>query len=224
MKRNISSLSTANIWNLTDQAPVLETYADVQFDTSDNQTWYPGDPQAGTLCRRDTCSVAAGVLSVPTLTNFDTTEDSPNNQTATYSTYIRATNQQLIPWLLNYRVPVGTAAISWTTLRIHKAGVISRDPANTYTKQEVLDLLASMIASIGTSGGVLAKGNAPMTAGSAAVSNVLTAVDSIIQLTGQEAGVSGTLYISDRVPGSGFTISSSNGADEGDVGWIMLAA
>lgn len=228
MRRDIQSCSTPNIWNLTDTEPVLAIFADQDFDTSDLQRVLAGNTQDNTLCLRITCSVGSGVLSVPTVSQINTTEDSPDNQRATYSAWLLTTNQLPIPWLQSFSIPTSPitppAAISWTELRIHKAGILARDQSDTYTKQQVRDLIEIAIAEALGDAGILAKGVAAMTAGSAAVSTDVVTPSSNIQLTGQEVGVSGTLYVSDRVPGVGFTISSSNGADAGSVGWMVVAA
>lgn len=202
---------------------MLETYADQDFDTSSGQRMLQGDIVAGALCRRDVCAVVSGVLSVPTIADIDTTEDSPDNQTATYSTYLRATNQQLIPWLLNYRIPVGADVITWITLRIHKAGIIQRSPLDTYTKQEILALISQAIATALGAGGVIDKGTTTMLGGVAAISSTHVTPTSNIQLTGQDSGVNGTLSVLSRVPGSGAIIKSSNGADAGTIGWVIFA-
>lgn len=228
MKRDIQSSSTPNIWNLTDDAPVLAIFADQDFDTSDGQRVLAGNTQDNTLCLRITCSVGSGVLSVPTVSQINTTEDSPDNQRATYSAWLLTTNQLPIPWLQSFSIPTSpttpAASISWTELRIHKAGILARDQTDTYTKQQVRDLIEIAIAEALAEAGILAKGVATMTAGIAAVSTAVVTPSSNIQLTGQEVGVNGNLYISDRVPGVGFTISSSNGTDSGSVAWILFAA
>lgn len=228
MKRDINSCSTPNIWNITDDAPVLAIFADQDFDTSDGQRVLAGNTQDNTLCLRITCSVGSGVLSVPTVSQINTTEDSPDNQRATYSVWLLTTNQLPIPWLQSFSIPTSpttpAASISWTELRIHKAGILARDQTDTYTKQQVRDLIEIAIAEALGDSGILAKGVVTMAAGVAAVSSAVVTPSSNIQLTGQDSGVSGTLYMSDRVPGVGFTISSNNGADAGSVGWMIVAA
>lgn len=228
MRRDISSTSTPNIWNITDDAPILAIFADQDFDTADLQRVLAGDTVANLLYLPTVCSVAAGILSVPTVSQINTTEDSPDNQRATYSAWLLTTNQQPILWLQTFSIPtspiVPPAAMSWTELRIHKAGILARDQTDTYTKQQVRDLIEIAIAEALGESGILAKGVATMTAGVAAVSTVAVTPSSNIQLTGQDSGVSGTLYVSDRVPASGFTISSGNGADDGSVAWIIFAA
>jgi hypothetical protein len=65
-------------------------------------------------------------------------------------------------------------------------------------------------------------GNAAMVDGSVVVASSIVTANSIIHPTGQDANISGTLGISARTPGLSFTITSSNGGDNGVVGWALL--
>jgi hypothetical protein len=228
MKLDIDATTVPSIWQLADQVPVLEIYADEPFDTSDGQTVLAGSAERGDFCKRVECAVVNNVLSIPTIEQIDSTEDSPTNQLATYSAYIRAVGQEPIPWLLNFPLAPITQpdvlTLEWTSIRIHAEGVTPRRDSDTYTKQQTDDLVDRKIAAAFGVAGILAKGRTDMLAGQAAVASDKVLESSNIQLTGQEVGVSGTLYVSDRVPGEGFTIASQNGADEGKVGWVILAA
>lgn len=155
MKRNIDGTTSPDLWHYADLAPVLELYANVDFDNSENQRILAGDPQFQNFYRALTCSVVDGQLAVPIFEDVDTTEDSPDNQLATYSAYLRINGQQPVEWLLNFRVPPSTttpvSSIDWTTLRIHKSGILQRDPLLTYTRQEILALIETQIQiAIGT--------------------------------------------------------------------------
>lgn len=70
----------------------------------------------------------------------------------------------------------------------------------------------------------LAIGNVEMVDGAAVVGEDATTADAIISLSGQDDGVSGTLRVSARTVGEGFVITSSNGGDNGTVGWVMQEA
>lgn len=225
MKIDIDGHTTPNIYQLTDQAPTLEIYADETFDTSDGQTVLAGSVHNGDFCKRVVCSVASNVLSIPAIEDIDTTEDALTNQQATYSAYIRAAGREPIPWQLQFPLaPItvqGALSVSWATIRIHAIGVIGRR-LDADWQQHVSDLIAAAIAGIGE-GVVVAKGTAVMAAGEATVTDFHVLSNSIIQLTGQDAGVRGSLFVLSRTPGVGFTINSSDGGDQGDVGWTILA-
>ena len=152
MQRSIEAHSTANIWQLTDLAPVLEIYANQQFDTSGGQSWMPGDPTRQDIFRSVQLSVSSNELVFPTIANIDTTEDSPNNQKATYSAWIRAANREPIEWLLQFRIPPSTtnpiSSISWTTLRILKNGIIARNINETLGRLQIMALIEQMIADV----------------------------------------------------------------------------
>lgn len=227
MKLTIDSQSTSNIWQLTDAAPVLEIYANEQFDTPDGQTVLPGNVELGDLCRRVVGAVVANVLTFPVITNFDSTEDSITNQRATYSAYIRANGREPIPWLLNFPVaPIkvaGATSVNWSSIRIHAARVIARRTNDVYTKQQTEDAITARLINF-PGNSVLENGLAPMVAGQAAVSSAALPASSVIHLTSQDEGVSGTPRVGVKTPGAGFTILSSNGADEGNVGWTIIAA
>jgi hypothetical protein len=125
MQINIDTTSTPNIWQLRDQAPTLEIYADQQFDNAQGGTVLAGSVARGDCCKRVLGSVANNTLTFPTIVAIDTTEDSPTNQGATYSAYIRARGQDPIPWLLNFPLePIvrqGVTSRSWTDIRQHAA-------------------------------------------------------------------------------------------------------
>lgn len=132
MKRNINAWSTPEIYHLSDLAPVLEIYANADFDTSDGQRVLAGDTELQNFYRAVPCTVVDNELVIPTIVDIDTTEDSPDNQQATYSAYLRASGQQLIDWQLNFRIPPSTttpvSSISWPALRILSRGILVRDP------------------------------------------------------------------------------------------------
>jgi hypothetical protein len=65
-------------------------------------------------------------------------------------------------------------------------------------------------------------GNATLSGGTVTVLSSLVAAASNIQLTGQDDNVSGSLRISARTIGVSFTITSTNGADSGVVGWSIF--
>jgi hypothetical protein len=64
-----------------------------------------------------------------------------------------------------------------------------------------------------------ARGAATLAAGQAVVLTPFVTADSLVQLTAQDDLTIGTLRVSARMPGAGFTISSSDGADRGLVAW-----
>lgn len=228
-KIDIDSTTTPNIWQLADQAPALEIYADEPFDNTEGQTILQGDVNMGDCCKRVVGSVASNVLSFPKIEQINTTEDSLTNQAATYSAYIKAAGREPIPWLLGFSLaPItvpGVTSVNWTSVRIHAAGVTPRRTNEVYTKQQTDAAIAAALLALGLGGGVItAKGTVVMAAGVAVVVSNKTLIDSIILLTGQEPGVNGTLYVNGRTPGVGFTIGSTNGADGGNVGWAILFA
>lgn len=73
------------------------------------------------------------------------------------------------------------------------------------------------------SGGFAASGTAALSAGTTTVSTAAIGPGSVVLLTGQDGGVTGSLYVSARNAGVDFTITSTNGADGGNVGWAIVA-
>jgi hypothetical protein len=67
-----------------------------------------------------------------------------------------------------------------------------------------------------------AQGLANLTAGSVVVASTAVTASSRIYLTAQDNTTTGALRVSARVAGTSFTITSSNGADTGDVAWLLL--
>lgn len=148
MEIQIDSFSTPNIWGMSDTTPALEIYANDLFETSDQKPVLPGNPTIGDLRHRVVGMVSSGVASFPAVTGIYTTEDSPTNQRATYSAFIRVRGRELIPFLERFRLPtlpVGNS-MSWNTIRLHNSAPLARLNNDTYTRQQILDLIAGLPA------------------------------------------------------------------------------
>lgn len=66
-------------------------------------------------------------------------------------------------------------------------------------------------------------GVATLTAGTVVVSEVSITADTLVFLTAQDGGVStGSLRVSARTPGVGFTILSTQAGDTCDVAWLLV--
>lgn len=81
--------------------------------------------------------------------------------------------------------------------------------------QDMLDWLIANAAKL--------RGVATMTAGAVTVSTTAVTANSQIHLTPQNtSGTAGSVYVSARVAGTSFTITSTSGTDTRDVAWLLI--
>lgn len=76
--------------------------------------------------------------------------------------------------------------------------------------------------SINSTGTAPICGKATLSSGTVTVNTTSVTADSIILLTPQNGGSTGDVYISARTAGTSFTITSSNGADAREIGWLIV--
>ena len=224
MQLDIDATETPAQYQLTDNGPALEIYANEQFDTDDGKTVMPGDPERGDFLHRVVGSVAANVITFPKVEGIYSTEDSLTNQLATYSAYIRITGQPLIPWLERFPIPPlnqGMASWSWTRLRIHAAGVLARRSAEVYTKQQTDSAIAAALLQGGT---LAASGFATLEDGEILVPTQSVVVTSKIGTFSMDEFVTGNLRApaADIIAGVSFMIRSTNPGDNGVVSWFIV--
>ena len=213
------------IWGVSDLAPALEIYANERFDTSDGKTIIPGSVLLGDFRYRVLGSVADGIPRIPQVVGIYSTEDSLDNQLATYSAFIRISGRDPIPWLEDFPVPVltqGRGSITWTQLRIHAAGIRALRSDQVYTKQQTNDAINAAIA--GVFSGAIISGTALMADGEALVTTSQVLVTSRIFAFSQDEGVTGNLRVAqaDIGEGDGFIIRSTQPTDNGAVAWQII--
>ena len=221
MKLNIDPLETPANWGAADTAPALEIYADVTFDTSDSKTVLAGNVELGDFRHRVVGSVLDEVATFPPIIGIYSTEDSLTNQMATYTAYIRLQGREPIPYLERFRIPPLTrpemTSTSWTRLRIHNQGVIPRGPGEEWK----IFVLSAIEAAIGQQ---TKAGLATLVDGEVEVPNSLVTINSKIAPFSMDENVTGSLRatVADIIEHESFVIRSTNDADEGRVGWIMI--
>lgn len=198
----------------------LRIYANASFATEDGETILQGlIGQRYTLFKEVICTVDGATLNIPQFT-LPSTEGSPTNRRATY-TAILFTSQgaRVRPnFMTNFAVPDSLETQTWTTLALHQnarnpspsEGVIDIGQVE-YMIQEAIDGLQIQQA-----------GTASLVAGEASVGSSVVESDSVIITTGQAETVSGQVRAVNIVEGESFDLLSTNLADEGNVGWILL--
>jgi hypothetical protein len=225
VKLNIDPQSTPAIYALTDPAPTLEIYADEPFDTSDGKSVPAGNVQQRDFLHSVVGSIVDGELHWPQITGIYSTEDSLNNQTATYSAYMRVQGREPIPWLERFSIPPLTrpelSSWSWSFLRIYKNGVRARRDSEVWTKQQVQAAIDATILSLITA--AIRTGLTAMVDGVANVIAPEVLVTSRVFAFSMDPGVTGALRIeqADIAEEEGFTIRSTNEGDNGAVVWLM---
>lgn len=86
------------------------------------------------------------------------------------------------------------------------------------------EIVVTNVSGIGPAGPAAVKGFATLVGGVVVVNNAAIGAVGVsqVQLTAQDNNSTGTLRVSARVPGTSFTIQSSNPSDSGIVGWMIL--
>lgn len=145
MKMIIEAINTPSVWQFPPAAYVeARTYANQTFQTYHGQIIPRGNPNDPNSYYLSTpCEISGGnVLKIPSI-EIDSTEDSPTNRTATYTTWIFIDGERAgtIPFLADFGVPyAGDPAtgldngLTWGGLILH------RDAPNPPPRQGVYDI------------------------------------------------------------------------------------
>lgn len=149
MRVIIDAITTPNLWQLSEGPVSGELYADVPFQGASGNAILAGNYRKRDYFIPVTASVADGVLSLGAI-ECESTEDSPTNQLATYTMVVRPPKGNPVIFLSSFGIPVlgtGQLSFSWTTLMIHKNGVTPRRTDDTFSKQQILDLINNTVGS-----------------------------------------------------------------------------
>lgn len=206
---------------MSDLAPALEIYANEQFETDDSKTVMPGNVMLSDFRHRVVGSIIDGEMHFPAVVGIYSTEDSLDNQRATYSAYIKVKGREPILWFDRFRIPPLTrpemTSTSWSRLRVHNRNPIAR-PSTDDWKNFVL---ASIEAAVGQQ---TKTGVATLIDGEVEVPHTSVTFASRIAAFSMDEGVTGTLRVAvaDIIENDSFVIRSTNPGDNGTVAWIMI--
>lgn len=198
------------------------------------------------------CSIQGGnELNIPSF-EIDSTEDSPTDRSATYTAWLFAGDERLgnVPFLTGFSVPQVPAVQTWTDLVLHRdsfnppprqgvydVGVVEykisealglrhmgsiNDPGMLALQDPPVDPSFPIALGPNSPGVTRASGLATLVAGTVIVLSSAVSATCGILLTGQADGASGTLWVSAKVNGVSFTITSSNDTDDGVVFWEIV--
>lgn len=177
-----------------------------------------GRPGPGTPCE-----IFPGVVDnqagIVTAFNFPPTVTSPDRPRVRITGVLFDSNgRQRDPLFRNWRFPSGQAQISFADLTIFNAALPRRFADRYATIDQVLAYIAGAVGAAQ----IKAHGIAQMVDGQVTVPLGIVTVNSRVIATGQDENVSGALRAENYVAGAGFDIVSTNGADSGQVLWMLL--
>lgn len=150
MKVIIEPETSAEVWRYPHTQDLhYRTYANSEFQTSLGAMRYAGDPvEKPNVYQRTNC-VLNGVSLVSEEIELDSTEDSPTNPDARYSTYIFSGNIRLQPRLLGYPVKQSAGSLTWDQLTIARnAKAQSRIRSGVYDQPTVEFLIQRALADL----------------------------------------------------------------------------
>jgi hypothetical protein len=150
MKVLIEPETSAEVWRYPHTQDLhYRTYANSSFQTSLGAMRHYGNPfDEPYVYQRNEC-VLDGDKLVSEEIELDSTEDSPDNPDARYSTFIFSGNIRLRPRLLGYPVKQTNGTLTWDHLTLARnASQRSRIRSGTYDQPSVEFLLERALASL----------------------------------------------------------------------------
>jgi hypothetical protein len=196
-------------------APKVRVAADVPFESTTGEYHPEGDAKRHYTDYLLTQEGDGWALSD---TIFDTTDDS-TDPNATYSAWVVNGNKVILNLFGRWSFPAsfGTT-VTRSALEAYNTHKVPLRDDQAYSKIQINLLLAGLVTPLS----VKAVGVATLVDGVAEVSSALVAADSKILITARDPNVSGNPNVTSQTPGVGFTVTSSNLGDNGDVVWILV--
>lgn len=127
----------------------LRLYSSITFTASDGTPVMAGTPGTGAFFKSVTCTISAGIISIPSFA-IPSTTDALDNQSARYTAvFYDSKGIKRDTYFADFQIPttLGTT-VTWAQLRVFKSGVHPILDQNTYTKGQVDALIAIGAASI----------------------------------------------------------------------------
>lgn len=159
MKVNIEAGKTPGLWHHKETTDLhLRHYANDAFQTNTGELWVPGSPYGGQFTSPNAYFRTEALLNGREFNwvdfETDSTEDSPTNPNARYSTYVFSRKKMLFPLLLGYGVPAVydpelllVATHTFDSLQLHRdAHPLSRVPEGRYDIGQVEYLINRQLA------------------------------------------------------------------------------
>lgn len=115
----------------------LRIYSNVTFTAADGSIVMAGTPGTGAFYKSVTCTISAGVITIPSFTLTSTT-DSVDNQTALYTAvFFDAKGVRRDVFLADFPLPLSLGLIqTWAKIRVHKAGKKPLPDTTVYTRPQ----------------------------------------------------------------------------------------
>jgi len=126
-------------WQNTNTAPRLRIFLNKPVVTSDSRVLQSGSTQSGVFYQSITCSVSAGVLTIPEFT-IDSLPDALVGSDAKYSAYFyTATGQQITAFggFTAFSVPAKPASTSWAAILMYNATTTPHIDNLTYNRTQI---------------------------------------------------------------------------------------